>query len=58
MKKDGSNLIQLEWFFQAQNGKGNYIRPGLFLYYKKISAYFLANQYTPLGIINDTRAIV
>lgn len=44
--------------FEAQDKKKNCIRPGLLLYYKKIPAYLLTNQYTLLGIVNGIRAIV
>lgn len=45
-------------FFKTQNGEKNCIRPGLLLYYKKMLAYLLANQYTPLGIVNGARTII
>lgn len=51
-------MIQHELLLKTQNEERNYIGPGLLLYYKKMPAYLLVNQYTPLGIINDVRAII
>lgn len=58
MKKDGGNLIQHELLFETQDGEGNCTGLGLLFYCKGIPAYLLANQCTPLGIVNGTRAIV
>lgn len=38
--------------------KKNCIRPSLLFYYKRMPACLLANQYTPLDIINSVKAIV
>ncbi len=58
MKKDSGNLIQHEQLFESQDGEGNYIRPGLLLYYKWMPNCLLANQCIPLDIVNGVRAIV
>ncbi len=58
MKKDGGNLIQHEQLFEAQDGEGNCTGPGLLLYCRGMPACLLANQCTPLGIVNGVRAIV
>ncbi len=57
-KKDGGNLIQHESLFEAQDGEGNCTGPGLLLYCRGMPACLLANQFTPLGIVNGARAIV
>lgn len=44
--------------FYTQDGEDNCTGPDLLFYYKKILACLLANQYTPLGIINGVKAIV
>lgn len=58
MKKDGDNLIQYKLLFQFHDGKRDYTRPDLFLYYRRMSTYLLENQYILLGIINNTKTIV
>lgn len=56
MKKDDNNLIQYKLLFETQNKEGNYTGPDLLFYYNKILACLLANQYTPLSIVNNVRA--
>ncbi len=58
MKKDGGNLIQHKQLFEAQDGEGNCTRPGLLLYCREMPTCLLANQCTPLGIVNGARAII
>lgn len=58
MKKDGSNIIQYELLFKALNRKKNCTEPSLLFYYKAISVCLLANQYTSLSIVNDTKTII
>lgn len=58
MKKDGGNFARHELLFDAQNGEGNCIDPGLLFYYKGMPANLLANQCTFLDIVNGVRAIV
>lgn len=58
MKRNGGNLIQHEILFDAQDGEGNCSGPGLLYYCKGMPANMLANQCTPLGIVNEARAIV
>ncbi len=58
MIKDGGNLIEHEQLFEAQDGEGNCTGPGLLLYCRGMPTYLLANQCTPLGIINGARAII
>ena len=58
LKKDGGNLVRHELLFDAQDGEGNCTSPGLLLYYKGMPANLLANQCTPLGIVNGARAII
>ncbi len=58
MKKDGGNLIQHEQLFEAQDGESNYTGLGLLLYCRGMPACLLANQCTPLGIVDGARAIV
>ena len=58
MKKNAGNLIQHELFFKAPDREGDCTGPGLFFYYKKIPICLLANQYTLLRIVNNTKVIV
>lgn len=43
MKKDSRNLIKHELLFEAQDGEGNCIGPGLLFYCKGMPACLLAN---------------
>lgn len=58
MNKDNGNLIQHKLLFKAQNEKKNCIWPSLLFYYKIMLACLLANKCTPLGIVNNARAII
>ncbi len=57
-KKDGDNLIQHKDLFDVQEGDGNATGPSIFYYYKGMPAMVLANQCTPLRIVNGARAIL
>ncbi|WP_375449089.1 AAA family ATPase [uncultured Nostoc sp.] len=57
-KKDGGNLIQHEDLLGIQEGEGNAAGPGILYYCKGMPAIVLANQCTPLGIVNGARVII
>ncbi len=50
--------MQNELLFEAQDGEGNCSGPGLLFYCKRMPANVLANQCTPLDIVNGAREIV
>ena len=58
LRNDGSNFVWHELLFDAQDREENCTDPGLLLYCKRIPANLLANQCTPLGIVNGARAII
>lgn len=50
--------MKYELLFHIQEKEKNCIRLGLLLYYKEMLDYLLANQFTLLDIINNTKAII
>lgn len=58
IKKMEVNLIQHEDLFGVQEDKGNAAGPGILYYCKGMPAMVLANQCTPLGIVNGARVTI
>ena len=51
-KKEGGQVVENRELLTIQDREGNYIRPGLLYYYKKMPACLLSNVCTKLGMIN------
>lgn len=58
LTNDGSNLVQHKILFETKDGEGNCSGPGLLFYCKGMPANLIANQCTPLVIVNGARSIV
>lgn len=58
LKKDGSNFVQYEILFKAKDGEENCPGPGLLYYCKEMPTNILANQCTPLGIVNKVEKTI